>query len=134
MKRKGQMKLSFGMIFSIFLIIIFLAFAVYAIIKFINMQHLIQTETFKNDLETHINSIWGSSGCGSYPKEYYLPKKINAVCFDEDSYMYFEERGIFEGKTIEHVEVDGFCIPNIEGKVKMTLVKDCGEILVKITQ
>ena len=143
--KRAQMKLSFGMIFSIFLIIIFLAFAIYAIIKFINMQHVIQIETFKNSLQADINLVWQSSGESSYPKEYRLPTKINAICFLEDDYqnLMFESDSLIDGDYIENIDIDfitsegegdSFCIPNIEGKVKMTLVKDYGDTLVKITQ
>jgi len=128
------MKLSFGMIFSIFLIIIFIAFAVYAIIKLIDMQHTIQIETFKNDLQGDLDAIWQSSGEYSQEFEYYLPNKIDSVCFDENNYMYFESEEILVGETIEHINVNAFCVDNIDGKVSMILVKDYGEILVTITE
>ncbi len=142
--KRAQMKMSFGMIFSIFLIVIFLTFAIYAIIKFINMQHLIQIELFKDNLQADINQMWQSQ-YGSQPKEYYLPNKINAVCFLDDDYqnLIFEPDTLIERDNIDNINItfitsegeeDPFCIPNIEGKVKMTLVKDYGETLVKITQ
>ncbi len=142
MKRKGQMKLSFGMIFSIFLIIIFLAFAIYVIIKFINMQQTIQIEIFKDGLQADINRMWQSQQ-GSREVEYRLPSKINAICFMDDDYqnLMFELETPIDGKNIENINIsfitsegDPFCIPNIEGKVKMTLVKNYGETLVKITR
>jgi len=134
MKKRGQMKLSFGMIFSIFLIIIFLSAAIYAIIKFVGLQHTIQIESFKNDLQTDVNKMWQSQQ-GSQIKKYYLPKKISEVCFAEDDYqnlMLISDTPI-DGKNIEHINIESpFCITNIEGKVKMVLEKDYGENFVKI--
>jgi len=142
MKKRGQMKLSFSMIFSIFLIVIFLAVAGYFIVKFINLQKTIQIETFKNDLQADINTMWQSQQ-GSREVEYSLPNKINAVCFVDDEYenfMFKSEKliggGNFENIDIESItsEEDEYCIENVEGKVSMTLVKDYGESLVKITR
>ena len=140
MKKRGQLKLSFGMIFSIFLIVIFLAFAVYAIIKFINLQQTIQIETFKNDLQEDIDAMWQSQQ-GSREVEYVLPKKINGICFREDDYNNLEldsEKPI--GADLEHINITAiisednpYCIANVDGKISMTLIKDYGESLVKIT-
>ena len=135
MKKRGQMKLSFGMIFSIFLVIVFLSFSVYAIIKFINMQQAIQIELFKDNLQAHITAIWLSHGEYSEEKKYYLPKKINAVCFtnDDSDNLYFESDDFLERMNIDHIEIEeDFCIGNIDGKVSMTLVKEDRETLVKI--
>ncbi len=132
--KRSQMKLSFGMIFSIFLIIIFISFAIYAIIKFVGLQHVAQIEIFKNDLQADVNKMWQSQQ-GSQVKKYYLPKKISEVCFEEDesqNLMLISDIPIYWG-NIEHINIENsFCITNIEGKVSMTLVKDYGETLVKI--
>ena len=140
MKKGGQMKMSFGMIFSIILIIVFVAFATYAIIKFIDMQQGIQVDIFKNDLQDDLDAMWESPQ-GSRTVAYSLPDKIDAVCFTrDDDYenLYFESDDFFEGVNIEHIDIDAittsgdFCIENVEGEVSITLVKDYGEILVKI--
>jgi hypothetical protein len=134
------MKLSFGMIFSIFLIIVFLAFAIYVIIKFLNMQNLIQIETFQNNLQANVNKMWQSQQ-GSLEVKYNLPEKITAVCFIDDDYqnLMFESENPIDGEYIENIDIDfitsgqtRYCIENIDGKVSMTLVKDYGETLVKI--
>jgi len=140
MNKRGQLKLSFGMIFSIFLIIIFLALAVYMIIKFINMQHSIQIEIFKNDLQVDIDAMWQSQQ-GSREVEYYLPEKINTVCFTDNDYqnLIFDSEKFTGGANIEHIDIDvitlegDYCIENIGGKVSMVLIKDYGETLVRIT-
>ena len=136
----AQMKLSFGMIFSIFLILIFLAVTGYFIAKFINLQKTVQIETFKNDLQANVNTMWQSQQ-GSRKVTYTLPTKINAVCFIDDEYenFIFKSKEMIGGGTIDNIDIENitsgeeeYCIENIDGKVSMTLVKDYGESLVKI--
>jgi len=142
--KKGQMKLSFGMIFSIILIIVFLAFAIYAITKFLGFQDTLKIEGFMNDLQGDIDRIWKGSQA-SIQVEYSLPKKIDAVCFTDEEHenLFFQSETIIRGKKIEHIDIlettknggeDPFCIENENGKVKMIIKKDFGESLVTITE
>ena len=78
--KKAQMKMSFGMIFSIILIIIFIAFAFYAIKKFLGLQNAVTVGQFKDKLTSDIDKIWKGSQ-GSQSEEYSLPKKIEYACF-----------------------------------------------------
>lgn len=109
MEKRGQLKLSFGMIFSIILIVIFIAFAVYAIQKFIDVQNTVQIGKFANDFQNDIDKIWKGSQ-GLQKKEYVLPKKIDFVCFtdysssgkglnrefyDEFKLLYYETENLF---------------------------------------
>ena len=139
--KKGQMKLSFGMIFSIFLIIIFIAFAFYAITKFINLQKTIQIESFADGLQKDIDSMWTSPG--SQPETYSLPKNVESVCFTDNEFsnLMFRSSSFIESKKIVHIDIttittgeDPYCIPNINGKVKLIISKDFGEDLVTITR
>jgi len=136
------MKLSFGMIFSIFLIIIFIAFAVYAITKFINLQKTIQMESFARDLQSDVNDMWNSPR-GSQEETYSLPNKVEAVCFTNNEFhnLMFRSSEILEENNIEHLDIvtitsgeDPYCIPNINGKVKLIISKDFNEDLVTITR
>jgi len=140
--KKGQVKLSFGMIFSIILIIIFLAFAFYAIKSFLGIQDSAQTKKFVTDLKSDIDRVWKSTE-SSEEKEYSLPSKIKAVCFTDDDYknLYFQADKYFEGGQIEHIDIseitydeDPYCIDNVGGKIKLTLIKEIGEALVTITR
>lgn len=140
--RKGQIKLSFGMIFSIILIIVFLAFAFYAIKIFLGIQDAAQTEKFINDLKSDIDRVWKSTE-SSEEKEYVLPSKIDAVCFRDDEYenLFFQSDKFFEGEQINHIDTskitsteNPFCIENVRRKVKLTLVKEIDEALVTITR
>ena len=80
MEKGGQEHLSFGMIFSIILIVVFVAFAVYAITKFLSIGEIAQIAKFAEQMESDIDKIWKGSQ-GSRTAEYFLPSKIEYVCF-----------------------------------------------------
>ena len=139
--KRGQMKLSFGMIFSIFLIIIFIAFAVYAITKFINLQKKIQIESFAKNLQTDVDRAWGPAGRTSSNETYSLPNKVEAVCFTNNEFnnLMFRSSKLIDRKNIIHIDVlkitgseNPYCISNTDGKVKLIISKDFGEDLVTI--
>lgn len=117
-------------------------FAFYAIGKFLDMQKKVQIEKFVNDLQTDVNTAFGSSH-PSKIENYTLPKKIDSVCFDNREYenMFFRPSGSADGRLIEHLDIEKiiqdeepFCIENIDGKVSMIIEKDYGESLVTITK
>lgn len=74
------MELSFGMIVSILMIIIFLVFAFYVIQKFLGMKNSVEVGKFTEDLQLDVNKMWTSSQ-GSQEIEYTLPTGIKEVCF-----------------------------------------------------
>jgi hypothetical protein len=81
-KRVAQLNLSFGMIFSIILIVIFLVFAFWAITKFLGLGETAQVASFKTNLQNDVDRLWkGSQGSWSPESGYSLPKKIEYVCF-----------------------------------------------------
>ncbi len=82
--RAGQMNLSFGMIFSIILIVVFIVFAFYAIGKFLDIQKAAKTGQFIDALESDVNRMWTSSQ-GSQSLEYSLPTSVDYVCFADFS-------------------------------------------------
>lgn len=138
------MKISFGMIFSIILIVIFLAFAFYAIKKFLEFQDTLKIEKFFDDLQADVDKTWKGTQSSDI-REYSLPKKINEVCFTDDEYenLYFQSKNIIRGTNIEYINItaitdngkeDPFCILNENTKIQMTIKKDFGEILVTITE
>lgn len=100
------MKLSFGMIFSIILIIFFVAFAFFAINKFVGIQKSIEVGQFSDELESVVNKMWQGSQ-GSQALELRLPKKIQLVCFG-DYRIEAEARGqnedLFDDLTIAFYE------------------------------
>lgn len=144
MNNRAQMKLSFGMIFSIILIIIFLAFAFYGIKKFLDMQETIQIEKFAENLQTDVDKIWKSTS-SSQEVEYTLPKKIYEICFVDDEFgnliLKFEKGGVpSKRKNIEHLDIantlngkNSLCFET-DGRLKMILSKNYGEVLVTIKE
>ncbi len=145
--RKAQLKLSFGMIFSIILIIIFISFAVFGILKFLEIQDTLKAEKFMRDLQIDIDNMWKSSK-GSQKVSYYASKDTEALCFEyqteesEDPNMYFIPEDIGDadilhvnwGETQGNLERKCF-VPNEETrKIELILVKDYGEIEVTIRE
>lgn len=160
--KRAQMQLSFGMIFSIILIIVFISFAFFAISKFLGMQRSIVVASFIDDLQKDVDRMWQSAQ-GSQEKNYILPKKIQYVCFidfksrannknyiyDELGQVYSESENMFfypvgsaeglDSKEIKHIDINKitgmenpFCIENIGGKVKIIIKKGFEDNLVKI--
>lgn len=80
MNKRGQIKLSFGMIFSIILIIIFLGFAFFSVKKFIDISNSAQITQFKNNLQSDIDRIWNSPQANQ-EVSYSIPKSIQKICF-----------------------------------------------------
>ncbi len=133
------MKLSFGMIFSIILIVIFIAFAFYAIKAFLDMQKTAQIGKFGDDLQKDVDKMWrGTKGSEEYT--YILPKEIDEVCFVEGmNNLVIETDAFVKSFSIEHINIDKilngdeeFCIDNDKGKLKLTIKKDWRDNLVTI--
>lgn len=80
MIKRGQMNLSFGMIFSIILIVVFITFAFYAIGKFLDIQKAAKIGQFVENLESDVDKMWRSSQ-GSQEAEYSVPSSVEYVCF-----------------------------------------------------
>jgi len=126
MKKRGQLKLSFGMIFSIILIIVFLVFAFYAIKMILNFQQSASIGKFVNDFQNDIDEKWANTG--SQVITYNLVKDVEQVCFDQEARVSFKPLGVggeFDYTEIEHLEVEeNFCINNIDGKIKIKIKRD----------
>lgn len=133
------MKLSFGMIFSIMLIVFFLIFAFFGIKKLINVQQETQINFFYQDLQEDVNKLWNSNS-GSNEVEYTLPKKISKVCFIDDENenlkIYSEDEDFIPegGKKINNLNMeeslageDEVCFEKTNGKVSFYLEKEYGE-------
>ncbi len=144
--KQAQTQLSFGMIFSIILIIAFISFAVYGIAKFLDTVNFAKVEKFKNDFQADIERIWKGSGT-SQEVDYLIPKKIKQVCFADDDYknMYFAPLDLeYEGILLEHVNFEEtlkhsrgtpkkLCIATSDGQIYMTIKNSYGESLVTIS-
>lgn len=152
--KRGQIDISFGMIFSIILIIVFVALAIYAIVMFLNLQKCASTGLFKDDLQGEVTRAWGSDEM-SFTKDFSLPGQITEVCFvnaseaykgefkqEYDSFQRYASRGynmLFyptektcEGQT-------GFAIDNIDidkitaSKNPYCIKNNYGKIIISIS-
>lgn len=139
---KGQMQLSFGMIFSIILIIVFIAFAFYAIMKFLGIKDDALIKKFENKLQTDVDKIWRGQQ-GSQKVEYIIPSKIEAVCFVNDEYenLIYQSKEFISRVKIEHLDIEKIlegkeklCFENIDGKIDMIIKMAPGEKLVTLTK
>lgn len=159
MKKRGQIKLSFGMIFSIILIIAIIAIAFYVISYFLDLGKCAEIGLFYQDLKERTDQAWNSE----ITRETFsgsLPKEIEAVCFGkltQSSLGYQGEKEAIErifrhsennvflypsenscGKEsasfdLEHAESDNFfCAPVFNGNVEVRLVKESSDSLVKL--
>lgn len=147
--KDGQTQISFGLIFSMILIIFFITFAIYGIGKFLCLSKAAQVEIFKNDLQNKINLMRESTQGSSNSSNYYLPRKIEQVCFHDGEFenMYFVPNEfncnlpthyMLENLNIEKTlkgSTDGkFCVETTKGKLHMTVKKDFNENEVTITR
>lgn len=85
---RGQMKISFGMIFSIILIILFLGFAIYGIMKFLEISECAKIGKSVDGLRGDVDKMWKASQ-GSQEVVYNFPLDIEYVCFVD-----YESEGI----------------------------------------
>jgi len=129
-RKKAQMEMSFGMIFTIILIVAFLGFTFFAITKFLNYRDKLQIAQFGTGLQDNVNTLWRSSE-GSQNYEYNLPGKVQAICIwnyhaqpsagmtevkndierdytgEENTFFYpHESSGNLEALTIKNLDVE----------------------------
>jgi hypothetical protein len=150
-RKKAQTQISFGVIFSIFLIIVFIAFAIYGIGKFLELKNIAEIEKFKTDFQGDIDKMWKGSGDQEVTAgPYYLPNKIKQVCFVNDEYENIQfvpdelDDG-FKGDFLEHVDIaksvassrtnpKKLCMDTLGGKISIGIKKAYNEDFVTITK
>lgn len=135
--RKAQMQLSFGMIFTIILIAIFIAFAIFGIKTFLASQQTIQLNQFISALQEDVNDAYNSA-LSNRTESYNLPKTIEQVCFEdssssnlfligEDSYFQKTIKNIDIVKTVEGQKDNKLCVEVKSGKISLVIEKRFGE-------
>lgn len=159
-KKRGQIQISFGMIFSIIIIIATLAVAFFVITHFLNLSGCTKTSLFWNSLKGEVDKAWG----GDFTQEVYsadLPSGITKVCFGNFTQMpYDEDKALFEelemyeksGRNsylyppekaceglafynLEHIVTDKFfCVPVKSGKMSVKLSKTSLDVFVKLSK
>src|SRR3989344_1422102 len=84
MKGRGQMQMSFTMIFSIILIIVTIAVAIYAIAKFMDTSNCLKVRLYYEDLEKEAERVWRSAAAdATFRRE--VPKSVQSICFGDTS-------------------------------------------------
>ncbi|MBM3228447.1 hypothetical protein FJZ20_00980 [Candidatus Pacearchaeota archaeon] len=160
--KRGQMNLSFGMIFSIILIVIFLVFGFYAIKAFLKFQDSATKGKFFDELKADVDRVWKSAE-SSQERTYFLPSKIVSVCFVDfsssaigrDAGIYSELKKTYYGtenlvlypigsSEVESIRINNidliemtknenpFCIETNKGKLILTLSKNFNDALVTV--
>jgi hypothetical protein len=161
-RKKRGFQMGFSMIFSIFLIAIILAVAIYAIVAFLDIGTCANIGLFYGELDDRIEKAWS----GGRTQDIFtssLPSGIESVCFGnltsysssgdrefEEEYdflkKYFrQDKNVFLYPTeqacdnnlafikLEHAEpANFFCVKNIAGEVKIKLGKEISDNKVKI--
>ncbi len=141
MNKRAQIHISFGMIFSIIMIIVFIAFAFFAIQKFLGIQRNIQINQFYDNLQTDVNAVWNSAQ-SSQAKSYNVPSSIGKICFinsQSGNMIIYDESGKPTGSSnIEHIDFvtiatsENPCFEDIGGKISLVLRKGFNETVVTI--
>ena len=80
MNKRGSIEISFGMIFSIIIIIAIIGVAVYAITTFMDFGNSASIGLFYNDFQETVDEIWSSATTNKIVS-FSLPNSIEFVCF-----------------------------------------------------
>ncbi len=142
--KKAQMKISYNLIFSIILIVIFIVFAAFAITKFIENKEFIKAEKIEYDIQVEINKLKTISS-SSIEKGYNVPKEIEEICFEQQPQdselpnMYSLPEKIISEKLINvdwsktNPSGEKLCIPAYsDDKIYLWFKKDYGDELITI--
>jgi hypothetical protein len=134
--KRGQMKISFNLIFAIILIVIFIVFGIFAIKKFVITQERVGAADFISNIEEEISNTLRQQNTVQQ-ETFTVPKGVEEVCFkyqqpnSGNPNMYSVPEGIIEGwiEGINWVETnpngEKFCIGvNDQGKISISFSID----------
>ena len=158
--KRGQLQISFSMIFSIIVIIAILGVSFYVISFFLNLNTCGDIGFFYRGLDSEIEKAWKSqiyggnyeakisSGSekvcfgdvntegGSFSVEKEFLKKYRRA--EKNVFLYPEAKGCDIGMSthkVEHVEIEGFwCVDVEKDSVTVRLEKESGDALVKLSR
>jgi hypothetical protein len=158
---KGQLEISFGMIFSILLIIAVLAVSFYAIQYFVNLSTCSSLGLFHDALQKDVDTAWqGSSSRTLFEGD--VPGSVDYICFGNMSitpasadrerfeelrktyrlstsnvFIYPQKENCGSGivdRQIKHAAMrEFFCIKTREGTIKAALNKNNLETSVTVS-
>ncbi|MEK6844535.1 MAG: hypothetical protein AABX83_03885 [Nanoarchaeota archaeon] len=162
MNKRGQIDISFGMIFSIILIIAVVGVAFYVINNFIELKKCTEIGLFYDDLKKYTNEAWQST----IHKDTFkgtLPSGIDIACFGDlnqepiaeyrqeydaisRAFINSKERNVFlypikkacdaslSSIKLEHVKTDNFfCVKVEDSKIALKTEKNQFEALVTLS-
>lgn len=125
--KRGQqtMGLPFGLIFSIFLIVIFVVAAIWAVTHFLDIGKCSSVGLFYEDLQEKVNDVWAPQ-TSEFNFEIDLPSAIKKVCFgnltaeitnqgdfSEIEIYYLEEANVFLVPIGEACNIPYYNLKNI---------------------
>lgn len=126
-EKRGQMQISFGMIFSIILIAVFIFVAFIAIRAFLKMECTVGTGRFVSDFQSEVDRIWYSAGEESiyHGKLSAATCKINSICFFDSAQ---EQAGKFNAEYDDIKPISGkswnfYFSPNRNADIPHALIK-----------
>lgn len=158
MQKRGQLEISFGVIFSIIIIIATIAIAGYFIQKFISTSGCVDVQLFYSDIQKEVDSVW-KSPIAQNPFTINAPRGIEAVCFgnlsiglptaykdlekyssvSENVFLYPTKKacsGQNAYAKIEHIHPEVLvCAPVVNGKIAIVFSKESSsETFVKVSR
>ncbi len=158
--KKGQLQMSFGMIFSIIIIIATVAVGAYVIMHFISLSECTKISLFYSSMQGEASKAWeGDMTQKIFKGE--LPSKFDKVCIGNLSLSSpkayeneYENLKRFSGQNknlflyplstscgsdkslfkLEHIQsVQLFCVPVKSGSTSIKISKDTSDSLVKLS-
>jgi len=162
--KKAQLQISFGVMFSIIIIIATLAIAGYVIVKFLSTSEDVECKIFYSDLQKKIDEAWGSDGSAAYPFSKKTPGKTEKICFGfiNQSLLDSKDKAVFDALneysnpnsknnlffypinscgesafafSLKHIKSDGFfCVPVSGGEANVKIAKGTFDALVKLSK
>ena len=159
--KRGQFQISFGVIFSIIIVIFTLAIAFYVISYFLNTQKCTNLGLFYKDIEERVDKAWYSPATSESFKGS-VPSSVDFVCFGNLSQSYnpayktqYEELKKYRNYPVnvftypieagcgsvpgfynlKHARMNEFfCAPAKSGKISVNIKKDVSDALVLVSQ
>jgi hypothetical protein len=157
--KRGQIQLSFGMIFSIIIIIATLAIAGYVLISFLNTGKSVSCKIVYSNLQKEVDSAWRQDIVQDI-FEAKLPESVEKICFgfsnqtyskqdekaiesiefygnEESNILFYPKNGCKDVDFVyklNHIRTDSFfCVNVVDGKFKIKLNKGRTDKLVKLS-
>jgi len=142
MNKRGQLKISFGMIFSIILIIMFLSFAFYSISGFLSLQDSVQTKKFIEGFQDKVNELYTNQVYGANKLEFSTPDSLEKICFvDRIKNLEIWQDGYPDSEEIKNIDIiktldgkENLCIKAVKNKIKFRIELEYGDSTITIKE